>query len=288
MVVDLQLRGIKIRHPQPGQANEVPRGRVTQFSAGTKKRLGWAYANGDWQSMLTLTYGQAWPEDGRESKEHLNAVLVDLRRRIKAAYLWILEWQGRGAPHYHVWFDRELTETEWISIVETWLRVTASYDDRQVRRRVALHPTSYTTWQVVAGCNYAVKYAEKQQQKGLPIGVESYGRWWATSRGAVKTYARIEHDDGHVDENGEVDRRATQTTRNIKRALEHWFPKLKKHKRDSRKGCQIVLRESRRDAVLRILRKSFDIEEPNFPKTASRPQRKPIWIQVRKTGTELA
>ena len=52
--------------------------------------------------FVTLTYQNILPKDNRELKQHLNNFLQQMRRyRAKFQYVWRLEFQQRGAPHFH-------------------------------------------------------------------------------------------------------------------------------------------------------------------------------------------
>lgn len=263
--IQFHRRGVVIH--MPGEAPKGgPRGKVRQFSAASRKRLGWAYMNGPWASMLTLTYGGASFPDGPTSKRSLAVFLQSLRRQ-GVAYLWVLEWQGRGWPHYHVWMDRELEPHEWRPLVETWLRAIGE-DQNQKARRVGLHPASYTPWAVLPWDNYAVKYAEKQAQKGLPAGVESYGRWWGTSTRVAEPTAEIGVDLEWIDKRtGEYIKPGAAFLRQVRRALRAW--RLAGGHRKGRKGPPVGLRAiltaDRMKAVKRLLEAMEGVDLSHVP-----------------------
>jgi hypothetical protein len=53
--------------------------------------------------LITLTYHNDWPEDPARWKDHLDAFRKRLERRYgKFSALWRLEYQRRGAPHFHL------------------------------------------------------------------------------------------------------------------------------------------------------------------------------------------
>jgi len=171
------------------------RGVVKGFSEASRKRLGWVYEQGPWVSMLTFTYHNVFPHDFKESKRHLQNLRKYLRRR-GILNLWVLEWQRRGFPHYHVWLDRRFDDVplwednkgnSWRPIMRAWLKITSQNEDQEAVD-FSLHGLQYTDWQVRAGSNYACKYAYKMEQKGIPGMFEDlhrYGRWWGCSRGLV-------------------------------------------------------------------------------------------------------
>ena len=81
-----------------------PRGVVNGFSAASRRRLirKLARLRPDQTVFLTLTYPARFP-DAKEAKTHLRAMLERLRRRFpKMSAIWRLEFQQRGAPHFHL------------------------------------------------------------------------------------------------------------------------------------------------------------------------------------------
>lgn len=87
------------------------RGEITSFSAASRRRLVKLFAALDERAcmalgarFITLTYGRGFPS-GQGSKAHLSAFLRWIRRRWPVASgVWRLEFQKRGAPHYHFLF----------------------------------------------------------------------------------------------------------------------------------------------------------------------------------------
>ena len=267
MVVQEWARGIKITVRATKGENKRPakRGKVGAFSTTAARRLGWAYSQGPWVGMITLTYPGGVPVTYEEFARHRHAFLVRLKRQ-SVKYLWVLEWQRRGVPHLHVWVDRDLetetvkTETvrrkltdrirqtktvrqnltdetcpQWKDIICHWISVIGATENEDAYK-VGLHPKTWCAWEVRVGNNYASKYANKREQKGLPTGIEHYGRWWGVSRDTIAPHYETEVDEEAVSvETGEVVRAVT-IRRQIKRALCSWFPKRKKHKRNSQQG----------------------------------------------------
>jgi hypothetical protein len=86
------------------------RGEITEFSRQSRRRFQTVLASvprrgyrPDRLLFVTLTYHNEWPDDGVGLKAHLGA----WRKRIERRYgtmpmLWRLEYQGRGAPHWHL------------------------------------------------------------------------------------------------------------------------------------------------------------------------------------------
>lgn len=241
-----QISTLEFRRRSVGlKAPEVPSGpkargerrKITAFSHRSRNRLREVYLDGPWQSMLTLTYHERRP-DGAQSKRELDRWLQMLRRR-KICYLWVLEWQTRGYPHYHVWIDRTLPEIEWTTLMAAWASIASPGDQKAMN--VALHPDSYLLWTVTVKSNYATKYAIKNEQKVLPEDIESYGRWWGSSRG-VDGICHNEKLETYPDEDGEVDQGAVVAYRQIRRYLASRQPRPYRRNFVGEIGCQTIRR----------------------------------------------
>jgi len=226
---------------------------VAEFTASSRRRLAWRYSQGPWVGMLTLTYHCAGTEipSRSDSKRHLDTFLKWLRRR-GLRYLWILEFQRRGVPHYHVWVSKDVTDKichdrltrgfDWRSCMRHWLRVIGSLDD-QSAFRVAMHPASYQPWDVRVGNNYATKYADKICQKGLPESVDGYGRWWGTDRQAESDLT------AHWNETTETVRARRQCIRYFERTM----PSLRRAHYRPQFGFKRALTDQRLYDIERIL-----------------------------------
>lgn len=158
--------GVETRPDSPG------RSKITGWNSGMSRRIGNYIENfrQDFSIMATLTYGKDYPRDGQRVKAHLRAFVERLRRRewfADNSLVWFLEFQERGAPHFH------FLGTGWISknwVAQAWAEITGG-DARSCSRVEALrNPDS-------AGA-YARKYAMKTEQKCVPSGFEHIGRMW--------------------------------------------------------------------------------------------------------------
>jgi len=125
---------VKIKHPKLTQfrAKGSSRGRITIFSRKSRKRLLELTARLDLKAatmgktitFITLTYGQLWPENPEEPKNHLRALLERIRRFApNSSGIWRLEFQNRAAPHFHlILFDmpflpKETLKAAWGEII---------------------------------------------------------------------------------------------------------------------------------------------------------------------------
>lgn len=194
---DIEVVRRKHVEDEPFDREPPPRGKVTEFSYKSRQRLAFTAANSlvTFQSMLTLTYPADFPSDGKTVKSHLNTFLQALRRRTKQPYLWFLEFQRRGAPHFHILSAYRLPsprnvvkrsngaswetfkpDDDWAA--QRWYEIVGSGDLN--------HWRCGTSWEAIrskdGGARYAVKYAYKLEQKSVPEDYSNVGRMWGHSR----------------------------------------------------------------------------------------------------------
>jgi hypothetical protein len=94
-------RGIDCDAPKGGI-----RGKVKGFSFASRRRLMYTIAkirlDAELPMFITLTYPNKFPSP-MESKKHLVRFIKRLRRAFpEIGFIWKLEPQERGAPHYHI------------------------------------------------------------------------------------------------------------------------------------------------------------------------------------------
>lgn len=160
------------------------RGSVVSFSPGSGIRMR-RYLREcvtDYGFMVTLTYPSEFPCDGKQTKEHLRRFLQELQREDKRSdgqyqpephsAFWFLEFQERGAPHYHIFTNRRV-DPVWCS--ETWYRIVGSKDSKHFRAGTRCEKLARGRAGTIS---YASKYAAKQTQKVVPSGFENVGRFW--------------------------------------------------------------------------------------------------------------
>lgn len=174
------------------------RSNITELSVNSRNRLAFVASNADcrWKSMITLTYGAQFPDNGRDSKRDLNAFLTALRRTMDKGlkYLWFLEFQKRGAPHYHVLLnvchDNDVVQR----LIDVWVNIVSGYVSRETDiesiEKFNRYRNGLEFWQNAKSerglSHYAVKYATKPEQKDVPKQYANVGRFWGCSRGLVE------------------------------------------------------------------------------------------------------
>jgi hypothetical protein len=180
---DGSLRLVRFGSPTRGD-----RGAIRAFSHGSRRRLEFIAANASaaFRTIVTLTYHAkhgTWEGDGarnlrivKRSKRDLNRFLTCVRRDL-GRYLWVQEFQQRGAIHYHLMCEGEPSESR---IACAWCRATGELDDAAALKYAA-------KVEAVRGekgvRSYLGRYLGKGRQKSLPVGVDRAGRWWGRSKG---------------------------------------------------------------------------------------------------------
>lgn len=173
------------------------RGKVTEFSKASRRRLAFVASNTEipLRTMITLTYPAEYPSDGKTVKGHLRRFLTWLQRETEdCEYLWFLEFQERGAPHFHILTDWPLPRDRgnkvlwYAKIAQSWYEIVGSND---YNHRMAGTRTE-TLRSRDGGARYAVKYAQKMRQKRVPEEYQDVGRFWGHTR-AVKPSPRSTH-----------------------------------------------------------------------------------------------
>lgn len=185
-------------------SHEPQREQVSEFSKRSRVRMLATLAMGrdEMKSLITLTYGVNYPIDGRVAKGNLNSLLSRFRYKFgKRPYFWFMEFQRRGAPHYHILTDvlpfperRKWLGLRWANVIhrnENW--TYSRLDDRQTyltHTSVRSFHSHEKAWEEIrardGAIRYLSKYAYKPKQKEVPERYRNCGRFWGCSRGFCK------------------------------------------------------------------------------------------------------
>ncbi len=175
----------------PPKGEKGNRGDVTELSRRSLQKLAFYAQNTPvkFVTITTLTYPGTFPRNGQEIKQHLNRFLAWMRAKWKGVnYLWFLEFQKRGAPHFHILTDVNMS-AEKGSISLRWYKAVGSEDKRHLRAGTNTERIRLPD----GAARYAAKYAAKREQKTVPVGFGGVGRFWGCSRG-VKPIPIKEYD----------------------------------------------------------------------------------------------
>jgi len=144
--------------------------------------------------------------DGGKAKKDLNHMLVSMRRVFGPfEYVWVIEFQERGACHFHLAttlkppsnLERSIFSSIWsrISTPYSWPYWSVYWQDGRILpkkllstdkavREVHLHPDQWSPIRRRDGvARYFAKYANKLEQKAVPDFYRNIGRFWGASRG---------------------------------------------------------------------------------------------------------
>lgn len=119
------LVALAVNHHPHGFVGGGRRGRVVGFSKASRRRLLRKLSRLDdtRPKFITLTYPSEYP-DAQTAKRHLRAFLQRVRRRVpEASAVWRLEFQDRGAPHFHLlcynwpYISFETVKSWWSEII---------------------------------------------------------------------------------------------------------------------------------------------------------------------------
>lgn len=183
LIYPVSLRVKRYGWAKPQTAPDRSGSNINSFSDHSRRRLRFRALNAcpALVSQFGLTYHDQWPSDGRLSKAHLNAWLTALRRILPGVgYLWLLEFQKRNAPHYHVFLTVKPDEETRLKLAAAWCRITSP--DDSVALRFHQDQRNWVEWDMGSG-SYLCKYLDKEAQKFVPLGYVNFGRFWGNSRG---------------------------------------------------------------------------------------------------------
>lgn len=152
------------------------RKKIEGFSRKSRRRLFKKISAIDQTKMkfrpifVTLTYPNEYPEDTEKVKRDIDAFNKRFNRKFKNGfYIWRLEFQKRGAPHYHlIVFNVSHIDKDWLS--NAWYEVVGSGDEKHLRAGTKVE--RIRSWRGV--WSYVSKYLGKEDSKDYDMG-----RIWA-------------------------------------------------------------------------------------------------------------
>jgi hypothetical protein len=145
------------------------RGKITDFTRAARRRLLDALNSINRGRLvckplfITLTYPQKWPSKTEVWKANLDTFGKRLVRRFSdAAFYWKLEFQQRGAPHFHLLlFNVPYMAHDWLA--RAWFEVVDSGEPAHLKAGTEVR--RIRSWRGVL--SYAAKYMVKAVQ--LPL-----------------------------------------------------------------------------------------------------------------------
>jgi hypothetical protein len=95
-----------------------------------------------------------------------------------------MEFQKRGACHFHMIVDKEIDEDE---LKRIWYEIVGSGDSRHRKRGAHISPI-----RSLGGFKkYMIDYLTKEEQKRVPYFYQNAGRFWGYTRSLVPVEIRV-------------------------------------------------------------------------------------------------
>lgn len=149
-------------------------------------------------AFVTLTYGREWPRDGGTVKAQLRAFRKRWERRYGPVNaFWGMEFQQRGAPHFHLYAEMPRADRGEVQryLSEAWFELAGYGDSRHLAGGVVIKWDRLMGWSVLPGgapegerrvtrdspgniAKYMAKHQGKEGQKECPADFGNPGRWW--------------------------------------------------------------------------------------------------------------
>jgi hypothetical protein len=159
-----------------------PRASIYEFSDKSRAHLDHIACNSGHlvKSQFCLTYRNQMPMDGEACKAHLDKWLKAYRRRNPGGhYLWVLEFQKRGVPHFHVFLSIPVNRELQKKMARSWVRITEGDD---VQYWWHCRSQNWIAWNMADGKYMMKNYCVKIAQKEVPANFRNVGRFWGCSR----------------------------------------------------------------------------------------------------------
>lgn len=181
--VKVKHQNVNYQWSPSGGAGGGIRGCITKLSRKALQRMKLHARNvpdGTFKAILTLTYPMEYSTDGREVKRHFELMKKWLQRNGCGDAFWFLEFQRRGAPHFH------LLLKNWPSsgidgVSRAWHQIVGTDDKKHLEWHLGnLSGTPCLEWlrNPHAASAYVTKYASKKEQKDVPADYQNVGRFW--------------------------------------------------------------------------------------------------------------
>lgn len=190
-----------VRQGDGGPGGGGVRGKIKYLSSRARSKMLFTLSvtTVEFTSLMTLTYPRIYPSSGAVVKSDLNRLRTAFKRRFGGAIFWFLEFQERGAPHFHIFSTWSHPSTaDRVDLARMWVdaqRLTPgltvcdivsreTIDQRLASYTVTRHPRTWESIRVPGACvRYAAKYALKPYQKAVPKHYQDVGRFWGCTRG---------------------------------------------------------------------------------------------------------
>lgn len=193
-VIEWSAQDVKLRRCMVGgsfpRVGGGKRKRIVGFSDKSRRRLESHVRNlpyGAVGYMGTLTYPAEFSSDGKLVKKHLDKFKTWLRGNGVKQGVWFLEFQKRGAPHFHFFIPPyDFIDDGFVSkAARYWHKLSGNGDPKHLDWHLGNLGNGNTPFiekmrQPHAASLYASKYCSKAEQKEVPDGYQHVGRFWGS------------------------------------------------------------------------------------------------------------
>lgn len=170
------------------------RGVIKKLSSKSRQRMVFVVneTQVEFTSMLTLTYPKHYHNHGFLVKRHLRKLLDYLPQVLGfgVQYFWFIEFQERGAPHFHILVNFTPTNRDRALIAFRWSDLVGG-DDAD---KVFYNHNRKESWDIIhnrdGALHYVAKYATKTEQKSVPSLYQSVGRFWGCSARVINSIGK--------------------------------------------------------------------------------------------------
>lgn len=163
-----------------GGGGNNERGEIKELTRDSLRNMAFVAHNTliQFDVMVTLTYPSSYPSDGKAVKKHLEKFIAWVLRVGVESYFWFMEFQRRGAPHFHIFTAGGMLPKMKTAVSQKWFDIVGSEDPKHLKAGTRVEKLRRPD----AAGRYAAKYAGKPHQKRVPDGYQNVGRWWGHSR----------------------------------------------------------------------------------------------------------
>jgi hypothetical protein len=162
-----------------GSGGGGQRGAITGFSDDSRRRMLELMNKLSFESMtfVTLTYPDVFPKDGKQVKDHLRRFRARLEKHFgKITVVWRMEYQQRGAPHFHlILLDAPFICRWWLSKAWVDSNDTKSMLNFRFGTNIKGVAQKGDSKKII---NYICKYAGKVEKHERNEENEWCGRFW--------------------------------------------------------------------------------------------------------------
>jgi len=186
----------------PKRVGGGKRSKITRLTRPALRRMKLHFRNMPEAShMITLTYPRKYTNDGLKVKRHFKAIKTWLIRHGVTSGAWFLEFQKRGAPHFHIFVNAGVLPEE---LARAWIRIVFPAVQAIAHNEASDLLQTALNWHIggilkgrrkdgsigvnrpciepirVKHClsSYATSYAAKAEQKRVPRDYQNVGRFW--------------------------------------------------------------------------------------------------------------